>query len=85
MASKTLLSRNVVLTSITVLFCCVLYPIAFSRKPFDGRPSKFSESVKAGECERPSYIVRMISHDPLMMHLENFITPGERRHLLEVA
>jgi hypothetical protein len=37
------------------------------------------------QCPRPSYTARVISFDPLMIHLENFITAEERKHLIDVA
>lgn len=36
-------------------------------------------------CEQPTYTARILSHDPLMIHIENFITPFERQHLIETA
>jgi prolyl 4-hydroxylase len=37
------------------------------------------------ECETPNYNPRIVSYDPLIIHLENFITPLERGHLLDLA
>ncbi|KAH8810987.1 2OG-Fe(II) oxygenase [Xylogone sp. PMI_703] len=35
-------------------------------------------------CPPPKYTSRILSWDPLMIHLENFITPEEIQHLLEL-
>lgn len=37
------------------------------------------------ECVHPPYKVYVASKSPLVMYLEGFITPEERRHLLELA
>ncbi|PQE16818.1 2OG-Fe(II)oxygenase superfamily protein [Rutstroemia sp. NJR-2017a BBW] len=36
-------------------------------------------------CPQPRYIVRTLSYDPLIQHIENFITPREAKHLLKIA
>lgn len=36
-------------------------------------------------CEEPRYTVRTLSFDPLIQHIENFITPTEIQHLLSLA
>jgi hypothetical protein len=36
-------------------------------------------------CERPTYTVRTISFDPLVQHIEDFITLREREHILNLA
>jgi hypothetical protein len=35
------------------------------------------------ECHPPSHIPRIISYDPFIMHIENFVTAEERSYLLE--
>ena len=37
------------------------------------------------ECRTPDYTVRLLSYDPLIMHIENFITPHERQYLQKVS
>lgn len=37
------------------------------------------------DCRTPSYNVRLLSYDPLIMHIENFITPHERQYLQKVS
>jgi hypothetical protein len=37
------------------------------------------------KCEVPQYDVRILSYNPLMIRLENFITPNERDQLLNLA
>ncbi|TDZ21237.1 putative prolyl 4-hydroxylase 4 [Colletotrichum orbiculare MAFF 240422] len=36
-------------------------------------------------CPRPQYTVRTLSYDPLIQHIENFITPEESQYLLKIA
>lgn len=36
-------------------------------------------------CESPLYEVRILSFDPLMIHLENFVTTRERRQIISYA
>lgn len=36
-------------------------------------------------CSQPRYTVRTISYDPLIQHIENFISPQEAQHLLQIA
>lgn len=36
------------------------------------------------QCRPAAYTMRILMLDPLIIHLENFITPAERRHLLQV-
>lgn len=35
-------------------------------------------------CESPQTIVRIFSHDPLILHLENFLTVSEQEHLMSL-
>jgi hypothetical protein len=48
-------------------------------------PVSLSLASDTNKCETPNYNVRVVSFDPLMMHLENFITLREREHLLKTA
>ena len=45
------------------------------------------EHVSSGEyiCTKPDYTIRILSYEPLMMHIENFFTSEEREHLLELS
>lgn len=36
-------------------------------------------------CEDPRYTARIVSYSPLIIHLENFITPQEAEHLISLA
>ncbi|KXH53738.1 2OG-Fe(II)oxygenase [Colletotrichum salicis] len=36
-------------------------------------------------CPGPRYTVRTLSYDPLIQHIENFITPEESQYLLQIA
>lgn len=37
------------------------------------------------QCKHPNYKIRMVSRTPLVIYIENFITPEERDHLLRVT
>lgn len=37
------------------------------------------------ECTHPAYNVHLLSKSPLVIYLSDFITPSERKHLLELA
>lgn len=36
-------------------------------------------------CAKPNYTTRILMYDPFMMHIENFITPDERAHLIKLG
>jgi len=36
-------------------------------------------------CEHPPYKVLLVSKSPLVIYLQNFITPSERAHLLDLG
>lgn len=44
-----------------------------------------SISLEDPVCEVSTYKVRLLSYDPLIMHLQDFITPRERTHILKLA
>lgn len=81
MNTDRLWSRRFALQSVSVLSFCILYHVVVTgvqlSTPF--------WSERTFRCEQPAYKVRMLSHDPLMMHVEDFITPFERQYLLDVA
>ncbi|KAF7882882.1 hypothetical protein EAF00_011371 [Botryotinia globosa] len=41
--------------------------------------------LAGNSCSQPQYIVRTLSYDPLIQHIENFITPREAAHLVQIA
>ncbi|KAF7915706.1 uncharacterized protein EAE98_011049 [Botrytis deweyae] len=41
--------------------------------------------LAGNSCSQPQYIVRTLSYDPLIQHIENFITPREAYHLVQIA
>jgi len=43
-----------------------------------------TESSNPYVCEHPPYKVHLVSHSPLVIYLENFVTPKERAHLLKI-
>ena len=36
-------------------------------------------------CEGPGYVTRIVTYDPFIMHIENFVTAEEREYLLELG
>jgi prolyl 4-hydroxylase len=37
------------------------------------------------QCRSPHYIVRTISYEPLIQHIENFLTPDEIEHVKTIS
>ncbi|ATZ47472.1 hypothetical protein BCIN_02g07480 [Botrytis cinerea B05.10] len=63
-------------------FIVALLAAAFSAVPRSITvPSFFARN----SCPQPRYIVRTLSYDPLIQHIENFITSQEADHLLKIA
>jgi prolyl 4-hydroxylase len=44
-----------------------------------------SSKQEFSSCPVPAYKVRFISYDPLIMHIQDFITPEERTHVLKIS
>jgi hypothetical protein len=36
-------------------------------------------------CRNPGYTTRIVSYDPFIMHIENFVSAEERKYLLELG
>ncbi|KAG7284657.1 hypothetical protein NEMBOFW57_009265 [Staphylotrichum longicolle] len=36
-------------------------------------------------CEHPPYKVHLVSHSPLIIYIQDFVTPSERAHLLNLS
>jgi prolyl 4-hydroxylase len=69
-----------------------LYPDRATRiNDVSPRP-KFNESLLAidppnattPECAPDGYVARILSREPLIIYLENFLNEGERKHLLDI-
>jgi len=45
----------------------------------------FDRTNLAWDCQTPSYTVRTLSYDPLLLHIEGFIGDGEREYLKSLA
>lgn len=41
-------------------------------------------NATAPECPPDTYVARVLSREPLVVYLENFLSDDERRHLLEI-
>ena len=76
MASPSASSRLNVLISTFVLLCCIFYQYGYVIQSFTSQEFR---------CEQPHYTARVLSYDPLMVHLENFITSAERKRLVHVG
>jgi hypothetical protein len=66
-------------------FSCVIIAVCSAFVAWESPGDTQSSILEVYECEAPQYTVRIVSYDPLMAHLENFITLKEREHLLELA
>ena len=81
MAFKSPLPRWLLIQGTLVVLACIVYQFIFN-----GTPNHEPVEIELSEqCEQPMYTTRLLSYDPLIIHIENFITLKERRHLLEVA
>lgn len=65
---------------ILVFFSSTLYNTSI-----DDLYSLFGKLNIVHVCERPQYTTRIASYSPLIIHLENFITPKERKHLISLG
>ncbi|KAF2111302.1 hypothetical protein BDV96DRAFT_635016 [Lophiotrema nucula] len=61
------------------LLSIVLQNLTLQKWPFTSSNTTVQESFV---CAHPSYTSRIVSYDPLIIHLENFITPAEREYLI---
>lgn len=59
-------------------------PDAQAQAPLAGTDSS-SSSSSSYECTHPSYTIHLLSKSPLVIYIADFITPSERKHLLELA
>ena len=46
---------------------------------------KYTLSHYADECPQHRYYVRVIERRPLIIYIEQFLTPNEQQHLIELA
>lgn len=81
MPSKHLVPRWLLFQGSLMISICILYHL-FSSGAYH---TIFESSDPTLYCEQPNYTVRLLSYDPLMIHVENFISAKERRHLLNIA
>lgn len=77
-----------------LVICClltILSGIIFSQIEFQREGSGFclNRAQKRSEiipdCKRPNYKARILMYEPFMMHIENFVSPEERAHLLQLG
>lgn len=82
MAKSRLQSPGTLLASIVLLISCYLY----STGNIQGISRSFMKLLSPPfECENPNYTVRLLSYDPLMIHIENFLTLKERKYLIKLT
>lgn len=67
---------------LSMSFAAALLAALFSAK---SRPQTELQIPLGNSCPRPRYTVRTLSYDPLIQHIENFITPEESQYLLQIA
>ena len=82
MAKLGLQSHRELAASVIVLILCCLYSFGSIQSIPEGFRNLFSLPL---ECENPNYTVRLLSYDPLMIHIENFLTVKERAHMIQLA
>ena len=56
------------------------YAVAELIRPISGSQLPGAETDVA--CEHPAYRVHVVSSDPLVLYIRNFLAENERRHLL---
>ena len=61
------------------LIVVVFQNLMLQKWPFT---STFSSAEEPFICQAPQYTSRVVSYDPLIIHLENFILPNEREYLI---
>jgi hypothetical protein len=49
------------------------------------RPDKRWQDNAIPPCEAPGYVTRIVTYDPFIMHIENFVSTEERVYLLELG
>ncbi|KAK0378839.1 2OG-Fe(II)oxygenase [Colletotrichum limetticola] len=67
---------------LSMSFAAALLAALFSAK---SRSQEELQIPLGNSCPRPRYTVRTLSYDPLIQHIENFITPDESQYLLQIA
>ncbi len=61
----------------------IFYAAVASSHPDHARQSPLTSD--AYTCEHPAYRVSIVSKSPLIVYLQDFITPSERAHLLQLG
>lgn len=70
-----------------ILGCALLYPIWLSAGSLEAASKGILGiySFGAHRCKNPAYQARVITYDPLIIHIQDFISPYERAHLLRIS
>lgn len=77
---KFLIQKRLLFVSTLLFLTSALYmnlPLLNSRH--------LSREASLLTCDSPNYTVRILSYNPLMVHVENFLTLHERQHLLALS
>ena len=64
-------------------YCARQYHLWQSPVTDDGVIEIIGDGIPA--CEHPGYLPRIISYDPFIMHIENFVSEAERAYLIELG
>jgi hypothetical protein len=81
-----MLNMNRLLTTFTTLFSLLfigLISLGFQSHLLRRQSFGYEALGKPFTCESSQYTSRIVSYDPPIVHLENFITDNEREHLLQ--
>jgi hypothetical protein len=63
----------------------VLYTAFWGHRYYEGIKHALLGDINVRHCEPAQYNTRIVSYSPLIVHLENFISPIERKHLAGLA
>ena len=92
-----MLSYIVALVAGLIFFANPISQLFYPKQPRTAAPNlsphpRLNESLlaidgpnaTAPECPPDAYVARILSREPLVVYLENFLSDHERKHLLEI-
>jgi len=78
--------QRIMLVTLVLFSSILIYPLTIGRSYSDVVAFLLSSRLHHHSiCESPHYAVRMLSYDPLIIHLEGFLTAKERQHLWKIG
>lgn len=78
-------STTILLSIITGILSVFIYSKIFLPTFPSGDTLLPAFDASQTSCAAPTYLTHILSYDPLILHLENFLTESERKHILELA